>query len=125
MLKIIELRASLNPQSEYIVLENQGLNSVSLRGYALCTDAFLCAESSRLAEEMFIFQEDICLKPFMRVVLLTGEGESGWMPTVDGKQAYCIYWNRGSSVWTKARDVHVLHIAASRRVVAELIPLSA
>ena len=53
----------------------------------------------------------------MRVVVFTGCGEDGWMPTTDGKQAYCAYWGRAQSVWNGAENIHVLQLAASRRVV--------
>lgn len=125
MLKIIELHASTNPQSEYIVLENQGLNTINLKGYALCTDAYFTGDTQRLTDEIFIFQEDAFIKPFTRVVLLTGVGEGGWFPTIDGKRAYCLFWNRRASMWSQHSDVHLLHIAGSRRVVPESISMSA
>lgn len=125
MLKIIELHASINSQSEYIVLENQGLNSINLKGYALCTDAYFTGDSRRLSDEIFIFQEALFIKPFTRVVLLTGIGEEGWFPTVDGKKAYCLFWNKGSGVWCKHEEVHLLQITNSRRVVPESVALSA
>lgn len=125
MLKIIDLHASTHVQGEYIVLENQGLNSLNLKGYVLCTESLLTSNLQRLPEEIFVFQEEIYLKPFMRVVLFTGRGENSWVPTVDGKQAYCVYWNRGSSVWNQHSDVHLLHIAATRHVQSEAIALSA
>src|SRR5579871_1020784 len=91
MLKIVEVHASEGAQGEYIVLQNTGLITVSLRGWALCTDAYLDGDAARIADEMYIFRDDIPIKPYMRVVLFTGSGQDGWVPTVDGKQAYCAY----------------------------------
>src|SRR5579871_2899505 len=100
MLKIVEIHAASGVQGEYIVLQNMGLVTVSLRGWALCSDAFLEGEPAKLAEEMYIFREDVAIKPYTNVVLFTGEGEDGWVPTIDGKQAYCAYWGRPERLWT-------------------------
>jgi len=116
MLKIVEIHAASGVQGEYIVLQNMGLVTVSLRGWALCSDAFLEGEPAKLAEEMYIFREDVAIKPYTNVVLFTGEGEDGWVPTIDGKQAYCAYWGRPERLWTHTDNVHVLHLLASRRI---------
>lgn len=50
--------------------------------------------------EMFIFHEDVSVKPYGRVVLFTGAGADGWYPTTDGKQAYVAYWGRPERVWS-------------------------
>ena len=52
--------------------------TVSLRGWALCTDAYLYGDTAQVAEEMYIFRADIPIKPYTRVVLFTGEGTDGW-----------------------------------------------
>ncbi|MCX6381739.1 MAG: hypothetical protein NT023_20060 [Armatimonadetes bacterium] len=116
MLKILELHPSVSPHSEYVVLENQGLVTVNLKGYALCSEAFLMGDKGQLADEMYVFRDEIPVKPFQRVVLFTGSGENCWLPTIDGKQAYCAYWNRSSGMWNRAGELLVLHIAASRRI---------
>ena len=118
MLKIMEVHAGASAHGEYVVLQNQGLTSVSLRGWALCTDAFLQGDASRIAEETFVFQDDILIKPYTSVVLFTGAGEDGWRPTVDGRQAYCAYWGREERIWCTSAHVHILHVFASRRVPA-------
>jgi hypothetical protein len=117
MLKIVEVHTSPRAQCEYVVLQNVGLVNVNLRGWALCTDAFLEADNARLLDEMYIFREDAQIKPYARVVLFTGFGENEWVPTVDGKQAFCVYWGRVDPVWQDASNVHVLHMLTTRRVV--------
>ena len=118
MLKIIEVHPASGVGGEYVVLQNQGLVTVSLRGWALCTDVYLLDDATQVANEMYVFREDVAIKPYTRVVLFTGDGESEWVPTTDGKQAYCAYWGRSERIWTHATNIHVLHIAASRRIVA-------
>jgi hypothetical protein len=117
MLKIVEVHPTQRAQGEYVVLQNVGLVNVNLRGWALCTDAFLEADNHRLAQEMYIFRDDVQIKPYARVVLFTGVGDNEWMPTIDGKHAYCAYWGRSEPVWTDAGNVHVLHMLTTRRVV--------
>ncbi len=126
MLKILELHPSQNPQGEYVVLENQGLVTINLKGYALCSEAFLQGEKRQLADEMYVFREEIPVKPFQRVVLFSGDGEDCWVPTIDGKQAYCAYWHRDNGMWSHTQQLLVLQIAASRRTSTPLsLPISA
>lgn len=120
MLKIMEIHAACGVQCEYIVLQNVGLVTVSLRGWALCSDAFLNGDTAQIAQEMYVFREDVAIKPYTRVVLFTGEGEDGWVPTIDGRQAYCAYWGRREHFWSHTDNIHVLHLLASRRVPTEL-----
>ena len=117
MLKIIEVNPSTNPQGEYVVLQNQGLATVHLRGWAVCTEDYLEGSLQEAAAGMYVFREDVAVKPYARVVLFTGNGEAAWVPTIDGKQAYCAYWGRTNAVWNRSQSVHVLQMAASRKVV--------
>lgn len=121
MLRVVDVHPAEGAQGEYIVLQNLGIVSVSLRGWALCTDAFLTGDSARVAEEMYIFREDIPVKPYTRVVLFTGKGEDAWVPTVDGQQAYCAYWQRDRGVWTDASQIHILHIAGTKSLLQSAV----
>jgi hypothetical protein len=111
MLKIVEIHAAESVRGEYVVLQNLGPITVSLRGWA-----YLEGDTGALAEQMFVFREEVLVKPYIRVVLFTGCGEDGWVPTIDGMQAYCAYWNRTERIWNDAANVHVLHISATRRI---------
>lgn len=117
MLKIVEIHVSESAQGEYIVLQNQGLRAVMLRGWALCTDTYLEGDAAQFANEMYIFRQDIPIEPYARVVLFTGSGQEGWVPTTDGRWAYCVYWGRSERVWTSADHVHLLHLLGSKRVL--------
>ena len=116
MLKIVDVHLARSAQGEYVVLQNQGLMNVNLRGWALCTDSFLEGDTSRLMDEMYIFRDDVFIKPYGRVVLFSGEGENEWVPTDDGKLAYCMYWKRQNPVWNVSQRMHVLHLQASRTI---------
>src|SRR5438876_12375833 len=99
MLKIVQVHLSEAPAAEYIVLQNQGLTSVNLRGWAMTGDAYLSGDLDLAASQTCIFTDDVQVKPYTRVVLFTGCGENGWHPTIDGKQAYLYYWCRRECVW--------------------------
>ncbi len=118
MLKIVDIHLSDSPQGEYVVLQNHGLQTVSLRGWAVVTDTWYWGEPERTAPEIYIFTKDVPLKPYARVVLFTGEGEEGWCPTTDGKQAYLVYWRRRESAWHDTENLHLLHIASTKRACA-------
>lgn len=117
MLRIVEVHAGNSVSGEYIVLQNQGLTTQSLRGWVLCADCYLYGDPAAASDAMFIFTQDVPIKPYMRVVLFTGRGEDGWYSTVDGKRAYVAYWGRTEKVWSHAGAVHLLQPASSRRIV--------
>ncbi len=117
MLKIMEIHLSAHPAGEYIVLQNHGLSTVNLLGWAVCSDAYLHNEPIIAAAEMYVFQEEAAIKPYGRIVLFTGVGHTGWYPTNDGKQAYVAYWGRERCMWREAFNIHVLQVICSRRVI--------
>jgi len=129
MLKIMEVHPSLNPCGEYVVLQNVGLVTINLKGCAICTDAFLSDSGIGVdATNIYLFRDEVSLRPYMRVVLFTGSGENAWVPTVDGKHAYCAFWGRHTSVWSDSQQVHFLQLSTSRRVptrTKDRIPMSA
>ena len=118
MLKIVDVHLSASPHGEYVVLQNHGLQTVSLKGWAVVTDTWFWGEPEEAAPLTFIFPNDVPLKPYTRVVLFTGEGEEGWCPTIDGKQAYLVYWGRKKSAWHDTECLHLVHVASSRRLSA-------
>ena len=122
MLRIVELHTSPNAGGEYVVLQNNGLNSLSLRGWALCGSAYMTGDSVAAAREMYIFGQEVPIKPYVRVVLFTGYGENGWYPTADGKRAYLVYWGRESPVWSATSDIFLLMTACSRKVFSADVP---
>lgn len=117
MLKIIDIHLSASAAGEYVVLQNQGLTTVSLKGWAVCSNAYFDGSPLDAAHEMYIFTDDIPIKPYMRIVLFTGEGDPGWCPTVDGKYAYLVYWGKRNPIWSRAGYVHLLQVSTSRKVV--------
>jgi hypothetical protein len=116
MLKIVDIHASEGVRGEYVVLQNLGVVTISLRGWALCTDAYFAGDAYQMASQMYVFREDVPIKPYTHIVLFTGCGDDGWMPTTDGKQAYCAYWNRTERIWSVVDHIHVLQLSASKRI---------
>lgn len=122
MLKIVELHTSPYAGGEYVVLQNNGLNTLCLRGWALCGSAYMTGDPQAAAGEMYIFSHDVPIKPYGRVVLFTGDGEDGWYPTADGKQAYLVYWGRNEPVWAETADVYLLKTTCSRKIAWQEVP---
>lgn len=116
MLKVMEVHPAKDARGEYLVLQNQGTVSVDLRGWALCTMAYLQGDAAQRAHEMYVFREEANIRPYTRVVLFSGQGEDGWQETIDGRQAYCAYWKRDRGIWKAGEQVYLLHVAASRLV---------
>jgi hypothetical protein len=119
MLKIVDVHLSSSPQGEYVVLQNQGLQTISLRGWAVVTDRWFWGEPESAALETYVFCREVAIRPYTRVVLFTGEGEEGWCPTTDGKQAYLVYWGRDTSAWHDTEFVNLVHVASSKRVIGQ------
>jgi hypothetical protein len=122
LLKITDLHPASTPGSEYVVLQNQGLITISLKGWALAGDSYLSGDAARSAGETFIFSDDIPIKPYTRVVLFSGEGTDGWYETIDNKTAYLVYWNRPTPVWIDTPYVHLLRPVGSCKVLSPDLP---
>lgn len=122
MLRIAEIKLSQSVRGEYIVLQNTGLVAINLRGWGLCSEALMDGSIGEIMGSLYVFQTDAVVKPYTKVVLFTGSGEDGWRETVDGRQAFCAYWNRDKPVWNATRSVHVLHVAGSRAIIENNTP---
>ncbi|MDE2126812.1 MAG: lamin tail domain-containing protein [Armatimonadetes bacterium] len=115
MLKIVEVHPAPTPKGEYLVLRNEGLNTIDLREWMVSSEGLFTGAENR-ENQLYVFPRETLVKPYVNVVLFTGEGEDGWAPTVDNKRAWCAFWQRKECVWRAATHVHVLRVAATRRV---------
>jgi len=116
MLKVVDIHLSSTVNGEYVVLQNQGLTTISLRGWVLTTEDYTSADPAQRAHQMYVFVDDVQIKPYARVVLFTGCGENGWYPTTDGKPAYVAYWGRRDRVWSAASRLILLQPICNRRL---------
>jgi hypothetical protein len=126
MLKIVDVHLSDSVNGEYLVLQNQGLTTISLHGWIITTDTYTCGSPADAADEMYVFSGDILIKPYGRVVLFSGPGTDAWCPTTDGKWAYVAYWGRTKRVWAGASKVVLLQPACTRKlgVAVEQAPVN-
>lgn len=122
MLKIADVHLSDSVNGEYIVLQNQGLTTISLHGWVVATDAYSSGSIADACEEMYVFKGEMLVKPYARVVLFSGGGTDGWCPTTDGKWAYVAYWNRSRRVWSGASRIVLLQPACSRKLGVAMDP---
>ena len=116
MLKIIDIQVSGTAAGEWVVLQNQGMTAVNLRGFVICGDNYLNGNAESAAKQMFIFTADESVKPGVRAVLLSTHGVDGWQPTIDGGSAYVAYANRAESLWSHADELHLLQPISTRRI---------
>lgn len=116
MLKIVDIHPSATVNGEYVVLQNLGLTTVSLRGWILATEGYISEDAGARMEGMYVFLDDVQIRPYARVVLFTGCGDNGWYPTTDGKPAYVAFWGRTDRVWSTATRLILLQPISSRRI---------
>lgn len=127
MLKIVDVHGSATVNGEYVVLQNHGLTTLSLQGWIVATEAYASGMPFDATQDMYVFTDDVPIKPYARVVLFTGAGRDGWRPTNDGKPAYVAFWGQSRPVWSTAMRIVLLQPSCSRRigVPAEAVPVAA
>jgi hypothetical protein len=112
MIRIIGVQRNDDPQSEFILLQNQGSMRVNLRGHAVVSDAAI--ESCNPLAGGHVFADDITVPPGMYVLLRTCAGEPKWGRTKDGALVYHTYMARCDRVWGEGGGpLHVLSIQHS------------
>ncbi len=122
MLKIVDVHLSGSVNGEYLVLQNQGLTTISLHGWIVTTDSYTEGNPLTSDDEMYVFCGEILIKPYARVVLFTGQGTDGWCPTTDGKWAYVAYWGRPRPIWSNAGRVTLLQPVCTRKLGVAVDP---
>jgi hypothetical protein len=65
---------------------------------------------------MYVFTNDVAVKPYVRIVLFTGQGVNEWRPTTDGKFAYLVFWGKERAAWRGADRVYLLQPVSVRRL---------
>ena len=116
MLKIIDIQVSGTAAGEWVVIQNQGMIPLNLRGWVIVGDTYLNGHAESAAKQMFIFTADETIKPGVRAVLISTHGKDGWYPTVEGGSAYVAYANRAESLWSHAGELHLLQPVSSRQI---------
>lgn len=116
MLKVVDIHLSPTVQGEYVVLQNQGLTTISLQGWVLTTEDYTSPDPASRGNAMYVFSDDVQVRPYARVVLFTCHGTNGWYPTTDGKPTYVVFWNRSERVWSNAARLVLLQPVCNRRI---------
>ena len=116
MLRIVEIHPAQEASGEYIVLQNQGVVSINLQGWAVSTEVYLQGGSEGYSQNIYVFKSEVMISPYTHIVLFTGKGKEGWMPTNDGKRAYCAYWERNESIWNHSSKIHLLQMTSTKPI---------
>ncbi len=112
MIRIIGVQRNQTPNSEFILLQNQGSMRINIRGHAIVSD--LSIDSIAGLANGHVFHDDIGVPPGMYVLLRTGFGEPRWGRTKEGALVYHAFMNRDQSVWGEGcGPIHVLSIQHS------------
>lgn len=108
MIRIVGVERSMDPLKEAVLMQNQGVMRVNLKGHALLAS---CAEGScAWGSTAHVFTEDVELPAGTFVWVVTGEASSGWSRTRDGHHVYRTSLHRDESVWSD--EYCVLHLLA-------------
>lgn len=113
MLRIAGIQRNTDPDQEFVLLKNQGLLKINLRGHMIADEnAF---SSACLHEKVFVFSEEVILPPGAYAMVVTGKGENGWGRSADGSLVYYAFWGKKHPVWTdEASPIHVLGVLHSK-----------
>ncbi len=95
MLRIVAVEPNLDPNREFVVLQNRGFLTVHLRGYALMDEDTAMGE----AERVFPLVDDVRIPSSAYVLVATGDGVNGWARCSDGSIVYQIFLNRRAGAW--------------------------
>lgn len=121
MLRIIGIQRDEDPAREFVLLQNQGVLRVPLRGHVVADEASLVGDRERL----FSFSDEEQIPAGCYALLVTGSGINGWRRSADGSHIYHVYWNKPESVWAKDSGiVHLLNVIHTNRPRAEGLLIS-
>lgn len=97
MIRIVGIKRCESPESEFILLQNQGGRRLPLRGHGVVSETALTTGDLSVAAH--VMNEDELIPSGFFVMLVTGKGESRWSRTKDGAHVYMAFMNRPHSVW--------------------------
>lgn len=107
MLRIVGVQRSVNPQNEFVLLQNHGSLRAVLRGHVILGDCVL--EGGDLGDFAFAFSDCEPIPPGLYVLLTTGVGSPHWTKTRDGFHVFHTFMNRNHAVWNDCEGpLHVL-----------------
>lgn len=111
MLRIVGVQSGDEACDEFVLLQNQGVLKIHLRGTILTDEFALCGGEGFSRDRMFVFSDDVVVPPSAYVMVVTGPGRDGWSRSRDGSPVYFAYWNRSKPVWSQASaPLHVLGV---------------
>lgn len=101
MLRIVGVQRTQEPNEEFVLLQNQGVLKVNLKGHLVASEIAFEVDGSFTPEAVFAFSDDIIIPPKTFVMLVTGVGDDGWGRSRDGSQVYYKFWQKNRTVWDK------------------------
>ncbi len=115
MLRIVGVQRSQEPNEEFVLLQNQGVLKVNLKGHLLAPECAFDCNGSFSSETVFAFHDDIIIPPKVFVMLVTGTGDDGWTKSKDGSLIYCKFWQKNRTVWSHMESpIQILGVLHSK-----------
>lgn len=108
MIRIVGVERSQDPYKEAVLMQNQGVMRVNLKGHALLAAS---DEQGDLREGFaYVFTEDVELPAGTYVWVLTAGAQTGWFRTKEGYHVYRTSLRKLEPVWSS--DSSALHLLA-------------
>lgn len=115
MLRIVGVERNEDPQREFVLLHNQGVFKINLRGHLLLDDSAFLDSGEIVLDRAYAFSEEVCIPPSCYVMLVTGRGENRWRKSADGSLVYTVFWGKSRSVWLhREGPLHLLGVTHSQ-----------
>ncbi|MES1228381.1 MAG: hypothetical protein ABUL72_06890 [Armatimonadota bacterium] len=105
MVRIVGVQRSDEVGQEFVLLQNQGSMRVSMKGYALVTEAAFSGEEA----PMCLLTEEVDLHPGMYMLVRSCIGPARWTKCGEGAPVYYAYLGRTKPLWGASHSpVHLL-----------------
>lgn len=101
MLRIVGVQRTHEPNEEFVLLQNQGVLKVNLKGHLIASENAFELDGSFSPDSVFAFSDDVIIPPKSFVMLVTGVGDDGWGRSKDGSLVYYKFWQKNRTVWDK------------------------
>ncbi len=107
MIRIVGIQKGPTPDTEFILLQNQGAMRAHLRGHALVSARWF----SGAGPFPVVLSDDVYIASSQYVWVSSGRGTNGWGMTKDGAHIYKVFLGSSQVLWGEAPEqIHLLNI---------------
>lgn len=111
-MRIVGIQCHRDPQSEFVLLQNQGALKTDVVGSILLDEDAILGNGQLDCSRIYAFTESLIVPASAYVMLISGIGEPGWARSRDKSLVFHQYWQRRDSVWSpEPRRLRLLGVA--------------